>query len=185
MSPYSYLAATQLPALAERTGASIHWRPLYLPGVMKATGNNGPTSVAPKAIYAFKDCNDWAKHYGLPEIKIPDVFPFTAVFADRCAIVAGEQGKLVPYALAMFKKIWVEQKDCTDPVVVAQVLAEAGLEPEAAIARAGTEEVKAALRKNTDEAVERGAFGVPTFFVDGEMFVGNDRLFFVEQALRR
>ena len=185
MSPYSYLAATQMPALAERTGASVRWRPLYLPGVMKATGNSGPTSVAAKAIYSFKDCNDWAKHYGLPEIKIPTNFPFIAVLADRCAMVADEKGKLIPFALRMFDRIWVQQGDCTDEAVVASVLAEVGLDPEATIARAGTDEVKAALRKNTDEAVERGAYGVPTFFVDGEMFVGNDRLMFVEKVLAR
>ena len=185
MSPYSYLAATQVLGLAERTGASVRWRPLYLPGVMKATGNSGPTAVAAKAIYSFKDCNDWAKHYGLPELRIPDDFPFIAVLADRCAVDAEGQGKLIPYVLAMFKKIWADGADCNDQAIVRAVLAQVGLDPEATIARAGTEEIKAVLRKNTDEAVEKGAYGVPTFFVDGEMFVGNDRLMFVEQALTK
>jgi 2-hydroxychromene-2-carboxylate isomerase len=186
MSPYSYLAATQLTALAQRTGAELRWRPLYLPGVMKATGNRGPTEVAAKAMYAFKDVNDWAKHYRLHEIILPDNFPFTAVLADRAAVVADEQGRCGEYTLAMFKTIWGERGDCTDPAVVSRVLKVVGLDPEAVLTRAGSEEVKAKLRANTDEAVERGAFGVPTFFVGmTEMFVGNDRLAFVEQALRR
>jgi 2-hydroxychromene-2-carboxylate isomerase len=185
MSPYSYLAATQVPALAERTGATVHWRPLYLPGVMKATGNHGPTAIAAKAMYSFKDCNDWAKHYGLPELRLPDDFPFISVTADRCAMVAEEQGKLIPFVQRMFRKIWAEGGNCNDPAVIAQVLTEVGLDPEATLARAGTEEIKAKLRKNTDEAIERGAYGVPTFYVGDEMFVGNDRLMFVEKALTK
>ncbi len=185
MSPYSYLASTQVPALAERAHASVRWRPLYLPGVMKATGNTGPTSVAPKAVYAFKDVNDWAKHYGLPAIELPDNFPFTAVLANRVALVAEEQGKLVEYSQKMFSRIWAERADCNDPTTVAGVLGQLGLDAASVVARAGTDEIKARLKANTEEAVERGAYGAPTFFVEGEMFVGNDRLQFVEAALKR
>lgn len=185
MSPYSYLASTQVSALAERTNATLRWRPLYLPGVMKATGNTGPTSIAAKAMYSFKDLNDWAKVYQLPPIELPDHFPFTAVLANRVGLVAEEQGKLPEYAQKMFSRIWAERADCNDPAMVGGVLGQLGLDAEAVIARAGTEEIKARLKKNTDEAVERGAFGVPTFYVGDEMFVGNDRLHFVEQALKR
>ncbi len=185
MSPYSYLASTQLLALAERTNAVLRWRPLYLPGVLKATGNTGPTAIAAKAMYAFKDVNDWARHYQLPEIELPDNFPFTAVLANRVALVADEQGKAADFALKMFSRIWAERADCNDPTVVAGVLGQLGLDSAAVIARAGSDEIKARLKANTEEAVERGAFGVPTFYVGEEMFVGNDRLMFIERALKR
>lgn len=185
MSPYSYLASTRVLAVAERTKAALRWRPLYLPGVMKATGNTGPTSIAAKAMYNFKDLNDWTRHYGLPPIELPDNFPFTAVLANRVALVAEEQGKIAEYSTKMFARIWAERADCTDPLMIAGLLGQLGLDAEAVIARAGSEEIKARLKQNTDEAVERGAFGVPTFYVGEEMFVGNDRLQFVEQALAR
>ncbi|MBS1148804.1 MAG: oxidoreductase [Myxococcaceae bacterium] len=185
MSPYSYLASTQVEAIAERTNATLRWRPLYLPGVLKATGNTGPTSVAAKAMYAFKDVNDWAQHYRLPPIELPDNFPFTAVLANRVALVAEEQGKIGEYSQKMFTRIWSERADCNDPAMIAGVLGQLGLDAEAVIARAGSDDIKARLKANTEEAVERGAFGVPTFYVGEEMFVGNDRLTFVEQALKR
>ena len=186
MSPYAYLASTQLTALVERTNAALRWRPLYLPGVMKATGNTGPTSIAAKAMHNFKDLNDWARHYHLPPIELPDNFPFTAVLANRVALVAEEQGKIAEYALKMFSRIWAERADCNDPLMVAGVLGQVGLDAEAVIARAGTDEIKGRLKQNTEEAVERGAYGVPTFYVGTEeMFVGNDRLHFVELALKR
>lgn len=185
MSPYSYLASTQVRAVAERSSATLRWRPMYLPGVMKATGNHGPTAIAAKAMYALKDCNDWAKHYGLPEIQLPDHFPFTAVLANRTAFVAEEQGKMPEYAEKMFARIWAERADCNDPTVVSGILGQLGIDPVPAIARAGSDDIKNKLRANTDEAVERGAFGAPTFYVGEEMFVGNDRLMFVEAALKR
>lgn len=185
MSPYSYLASTQMLALAERTNATLRWRPLYLPGVLKATGNTGPTANAAKAMYSFKDINDWAKQYQLPPVELPDNFPFTAVLANRVALVAEEQGKIAEYATKMFSRIWAERADCNDPVMITGVLGQLGLDAAAVIARAGSDEIKARLKANTEEAVERGAFGVPTFYVGEEMFVGNDRLHFVEQALKR
>jgi 2-hydroxychromene-2-carboxylate isomerase len=183
MSPYSYLAATQLAELAQRTFATVRWRPLYLPGVMKATGNMGPTAVAAKAMYTLKDLNDWARHYKLPPVNLPNQFPFTAVLANRCALVAEEHGQIAAFTLRMFKLIWADQGDCNDRAALCAVLTEVGLDAEAVMARAGTEEVKAKLRQNTEEAIERGAFGVPTFYVGDQMFVGNDRLMFVERAL--
>lgn len=185
MSPFSYLAATRIDAIAASAGAEAHWKPFFLPGVMKATGNRGPTEIMAKAIYSLKDLNDWAKHLGLPPVELPDEFPFISLTADRLAFVAGEHGKLREWCLRMFKKIWAERKDCNDVEVLTAELKAIGLDPAAAFERAKAEEIKAKLKANTDEAIERGAFGAPTFYVDGEMFVGNDRLMFVEQALRR
>ena len=84
----------------------------------------------------------------------------------------------------MFKAMWQEEKNIGDVEVLGEVLRGAGLDADAILARIGDDDVKAQLKANTDEAVERGAFGAPTFFVDGEMFFGNDRLDFLEEALR-
>ncbi len=185
MSPYSYLASTRVDAIAAGAGAEVQWKPFFLPGVMKATGNRGPTELFVKAAYALKDLNDWAKHLKLPPIELPDPFPFIALTADRLAFVAGEHGKLREWSQRMYRRIWVDRADCNDVAVLSAELKAIGLDPAAALQRAQAEEIKAKLKANTDEAVERGAFGAPTFFVDGEMFVGNDRLMFVEAALKR
>ena len=182
MSPYSYLAATRLPGLAQRTGATVTWVPVYLPGVMRAVGNRGPTEVAPKGVYTFKDINDWASHYGLPAIWLPDEFPFQAAAANRLCIAAGEKGPAL--ALVLFRKIWAERRDASDQAMQREALTEVGLDAAALLERGQSEEVRAQLKANTDEAVARGAYGVPTFYVERDlMFVGNDRLMFVEKAL--
>lgn len=184
MSPYSYLAATRLHDLSARTKASVKWVPVYLPGIMRAVGNRGPTEVAPKGVYTFKDINDWAKHYGLPEILLPDEFPFQAAQGLRLCLAAEEQGRCSELALALFKKIWAERRNVNDEATQREALEEVGLDAEKMLARGQTEEIRAKLKANTEEAVGRGAFGVPTFFVErDEMFVGNDRLLFVEKAL--
>jgi 2-hydroxychromene-2-carboxylate isomerase len=185
MSPFSYLAATRIDAIAAAAGAEAHWKPFFLPGVMKATGNRGPTETFAKALYAHKDLNDWARHLNLPVIELPDTFPFLALTADRLAFVAAEHGKMREWCQRMFKSIWVQRADCNDPAVLTAELTAIGLDPVASLERAKADDIKAKLKANTDEAVEKGAFGAPTFFVDGEMFVGNDRLMFVEAALKR
>ena len=158
--------------------------PVYLPGIMRATGNRGPAELPPKAAWLFKDLNLWAKQYGLPEILLPDEFPFQAAQGDRLCLVADEHGKLSQLALALFRKIWAERRNANDPAMLREALAEVGLDVEKALERGQSEEIRARLKANTDDAVERGAFGVPTFWVDREdMFVGNDRLMFVERAL--
>jgi 2-hydroxychromene-2-carboxylate isomerase len=185
MSPYSYLASTRIEGVVERTQASLSLKPLYLPGLMRATGNKSPIETPSKALYTFKDLNDWAVHYGLPPIILPDVFPFNSAQADRLAVAVGESApdKLLAFCVAMFEKVWVERADPNAEASQAAVLAALGLDAGALIARAQSDECKAKLRANTDEAIERGAFGVPTFFVGDKMFVGNDRLMFVEAAL--
>jgi 2-hydroxychromene-2-carboxylate isomerase len=185
MSPYSYLAASQLEALEKRTGATFNWSPIFLPGLMKAVGNKGPLEVPFKAFYAIKDVNDWAKLYGLPKILPPAEFPFHAVAAQRAFIAAAEHGKGPAFGLAMFRLIWHERRAANDEAVLTRALDAAGLDPKAALERSKTDPVKEKLRASTDAAIERKVFGVPTFFVGDEMFVGNDRLTFVEKALCR
>ncbi|MDY7224851.1 2-hydroxychromene-2-carboxylate isomerase [Hyalangium rubrum] len=183
-SPYSYLASQQVEAVAQRTGAELRWRPFLLGAVFKATGNVPPVTNAHKAAYLGKDLQDWARHLGLPEFRLPESFPINSLKANRLGLVATEQGRIAPFTHAAYRVAFVEGRDLNDPKVLAEVANAAGLVAETAMARAESQEIKDALRRNTDEAVARGSFGAPTFFVGEDMYFGNDRLMFVERALR-
>jgi 2-hydroxychromene-2-carboxylate isomerase len=185
VSSYSFLASTRVEAIVTKAGGTVRWRPFFLPGVFKATGNGGPTAVPAKAQYAWKDTLDWVAHLGLPPLKLSDSFPFATVTANRIALVIDEQGKLREFAERTFNEIWVQGSDPNDPAVLSRLIVAVGADPEAVLPRAQAQEIKDRLRANTDEAVKRGAFGAPTFFIGDEMFVGNDRLDFVERALLR
>lgn len=181
VSPYSYLASTRVEALARRTGAALRWRPFLLGGVLKATGNTAPAEIPAKYRYVKVDVGRWGQRLGVP-IALPPTHPFPTVLAMRCALAAEARGALVPFTHAAFRAAWVDGRDLTSPEVLAAVAASVGLDGAALVAAAP--EQRAALVAQTDEAVRRGAFGAPTFFVGEEMFVGNDRLDFVEEALR-
>jgi 2-hydroxychromene-2-carboxylate isomerase len=183
-SPYSYLACEQVEAVAKRTGAELRWRPFLLGAVFKATGNVPPITTPSKGMYLAKDLLDWTRHLGLPDFRLPESFPVNSLKANRLGLVAAEQGRIVPFSRAAFRASFAEGKDVNDPAVLAELARAAGLEPEKALARIENQEIKDALRRNTDEAISRGAFGAPTFFVGDLMFFGNDRLMFVESALR-
>lgn len=183
-SPYSYLASEQLGAIVQRTGVEVRWRPFLLGAVFKATGNVPPITTPSKGMYLAQDLDDWARHLGLPKFRLPDEFPVNSLKANRLGLVAAEQGHIVPFSHAAFRAAFVHGRDLNTLEVLTQVLREAGLEPDKALARMENQEIKDALRRNTDEAVSRGAFGAPTFFVGERMFFGNDRLMFVERALQ-
>ena|SRR5688572_6304123 len=179
-SPYSYLAATQLEALAARTQAELVWRPMVLGAVHKATGNDMPARVAQKALWMWKDLNRWADQYGVP-FRMSSHFPANTVNAMRLCLVADDAGKAAPVTLAAFRAMWVDDLDLADANVIAQLAAGYDLDATAI----GRQEIKDRLRANTDDAVRRGAFGAPAFFVGDELFWGNDRLHQVERALQR
>jgi len=183
-SPASYLAYTQVPLIAQRTGAALVYRPMLLGGVFKATGNHSPVDIAPKGAWMMADLPRFAKRYRVPYARNPN-FPINTLNLMRGAIAAENEGRLVPYSDAMFRAMWVDQRNMEDPVVIGAVLRAAGFDPAAMLAAIGTAEVKDRLRANTEEAVARGVFGAPTCFVGKEMFFGQDRLDFVEEELRR
>lgn len=183
-SPYSYLAATQLPALAARAGAEIAWRPMVLHAVFKATGNDMPARVEAKARYMLADLERWAHHYGVP-FRFSSHFPANTIKAMRLILVAGGEGRAGDAAIAAFRAMWVEDRDIAAPAELSAIARRVGLDPEAALAAIESPEVKDQLRANTDEAIRRGAFGAPAIMVGDELFWGNDRLHFVEEALRR
>jgi 2-hydroxychromene-2-carboxylate isomerase len=182
-SPFSYLADSQLKALAERTGARVIYRPMLLGGVFKETGNSSPIAIEAKRKYSNVDLERWAKHYGVPALHNAH-FPINTIRLMRGAIAAERLGVFPAYHRAIYDAFWRDGLNLGDAAVVREVLERAGLDAERIAAASEEHAVKDALRASTEAAVARGAFGAPTFFVGDQMFWGNDRLMFVEQALR-
>ncbi|MBM4778044.1 MAG: 2-hydroxychromene-2-carboxylate isomerase [Archangiaceae bacterium] len=183
MSPYSYLASTRVEAMVHPT--PVVWRPCFLPGILRATENRGPAEIPAKLAHLMKDLNDWTEHLGLPPVRLPETVPFLATQANRCALVALDEGKGGPFITAMFRAIWRDGRSASDPQVLSEVLTSAGLDAAKVLDLAAGQPMKERLKAATDEAVSRGAFGVPAFFIGDEMFVGNDRLDFVVRRLAR
>ncbi|MDP6350988.1 MAG: 2-hydroxychromene-2-carboxylate isomerase [Alphaproteobacteria bacterium] len=181
-SPTSYLAYTQLPAVAARRGAEIIWRPILLGGVFKASGNRSPIEVAAKGAYMGVDMARFAKRYGVRFAMNP-YFPINTLALMRGAVAATEDGYHDAYTDAVFPAMWAELKNMGEPAIVAAVLAGAGIDAEAMMARIAEPSIKDKLKTETEAAAARGMFGAPTFFVGDQMFFGQDRLDFVEAAL--
>ena len=179
VSPYTYLADTRLGGL----DAEIVYRPMLLGGVMKATGNSPPKNVPAKGSYLDRDLVRWVARYGVP-FRWNSVFPQNTVKALRIAIVAQHRGWFESVHSRLFAAAWIENLDLSDDAVLASIIEAAGQDPASVLGEITSDDVKAELRANSDEAVARGAFGAPTFFVGDEMFFGNDRLDFVREALQ-
>lgn len=179
VSTYSYLANSQM----KNIDADIVYRPMFLGAVMKATGNNPPKDVPAKGAYLKIDVARWVKRYDIP-YKMNPKFPQNTVNALRLALVAQRDGFFDHVHQPLFDAMWVEEKDLSDPQCLAGIAEAAGMSAEQ-IASVGTDSVKDELRKNTDEAIARGAFGAPTFYVGDEMFFGNDRFEFIREALNQ
>lgn len=181
-SPASYVAFKRLPAIAERTGATIDYQPLLLGGVFKATGNHSPAEIPAKGAWTSVDLARFAARHGVPFARNP-FFPINTLHLMRGA--AGLQGdpRFMAYLAAVFDAMWQDPKNLGDPAEMAPVLARSGLGGDEFMALINAEETKARLKATTEQAVARGAFGAPTFFVDGEMFFGQDRLDWVEERL--
>lgn len=182
-SPYSYLAATQLPEMGARTGAKIEYRPFVLAAVFKATTNDMPAKVPAKGAYMLKDLERWAEFYGV-RFKFSSHFPANTIKAMRLVLVAEDHGCAEPVAQGLFRAMWAEDRDLNDPVVLGDIAEKAGMDPQAALAAIETPAIKDRLRAHTDAAIAKGAFGAPALFVGDELFFGNDRLDFVERALK-
>jgi len=181
VSPYSYLASTRVEALAARTGATLRWRPFLLGGVFKATGNRAPIETVAKGKHMWLDLERWARRLDVP-LRRPTTFPFSPMLALRTSLAA-DPAALPTLTHAVFRAAWAEGRDIADVAVLTAILDEAGLDGAALVAAAPSK--KEALTAQTQEAVDRGTYGAPTFFVGKELFVGNDRLDFVEEALQR
>lgn len=182
-SPASYLAWTQAPGLCRRTGATLRYRPMLLGGVFKATGNASPAAVPAKGRYSSRDMQRFARRYGVTLTMNPH-FPVNTLMAMRLATAALDSEQRDTVLAALFEGLWLRERDLSDIDVLGKTLTDAGLDAAHWAALAQDQTVKDRLKATTEEAVERGVFGAPTFFVGEEMFFGQDRLDFVEEALR-
>jgi len=182
-SPTTYLAHTQLPKLAADTGAELHYMPMLLGGVFKATGNQSPVMVPAKGRWMGGDLARFARRYGVPFTFNPH-FPINTLALMRGAVglQMRDPERFMPYVNAMFHAMWVEPANLGDPAVLAVTLGAAGFDAAAFQALVGDAEVKAKLIAHTEAAVARGVFGAPTCLVGDEMFFGQDRLDFVREA---
>jgi len=183
-SPYSYLAYHQLPKIAQARGAEIVWRPILLGGVFQATGNHSPVDVPAKGKNLLVDLQRWAREYGVAMQMNPH-FPINTLALMRGAVAMQMQGadELQRYLAAIFGAMFEQPRNLNLPAEIGAVLQQAGFDPAAFLAAINDQAVKDKLKSDTAEAVARGVFGAPTFFVGDEMYWGQDRLHFVDHAL--
>lgn len=181
-SPASYLAWTQLPRIAEQAGAQITWKPMLLGAVFKAAGNQSPVMIPSKGRWMLQDLARFAARYGATMRFNPN-FPINTLTLMRGAAGYQDGERFEHYVKTMFEALWVEQKNLGEPEVVAEVLSAAGFDPVEFERLVNDEAVKERLKATTEEAIKRGVFGAPTFFIDDEMHFGQDRLDFVAEAL--
>lgn len=182
-SPYTYLASTQIEKLARDAGAELKWRPFLLGGAFQATGNRMPAAIPAKGKYLFDDVKLWAKHYAVP-FRFPDKFPINTLAAQRAGVAATRLGKGAEFAKRVMHAHFGEGRDVSQADELKACARDAGLDGDAVLAQTQEQAVKDELKSNTEEAVRRGAFGAPTFFVGEAMFWGNDRLELMQAYLQ-
>jgi len=185
-SPNAYLAHKVLPGIEARTGVAFTYVPILLGGVFKLTNNRSPAEslagIRNRLEYEWLEMDRFVRRHGVRFARNP-FFPVNTLALMRGAIAADELGLLAPYVDAMFDAMWAEPKKMDDPAVIGAALAAAGLPAGKLFELVQTQPVKDRLLANTTAAVERGTFGAPTFFIDGEIYFGKDRLSAVEEAL--
>ncbi len=184
-SPWTYLAFEQIQRTLDepvRSGdVALQWRPILVGGVFNTVNPSvyeaRANPVPRKARYQGKDLADWARFVGIDIGWTPPVFPVNSVKAMRGAFVAEEADCLVPYSRRVFETYWGELADISQDEVMAKIVRDVGLDEATFFDKIRSDEYKARLRANTDELIERGGFGSPTIFVDGDdMYFGNDRI---------
>lgn len=186
-SPNAYLAHRALTMIADRTGAKINLIPCLLGGIFKSTGNQAPmiafSGVKGKLDYEMLEMRRFIEEHDLSDFKMNPHFPVNSLTIIRGLIAAQQSGVEEPYVEAVLKAMWEDGENMADEAVIRSVLSDAGLDADGILEATKSAEVKTVLIGNTNDAVARGVFGVPTFFVGDEMFFGKDRLHQVEKAL--
>ena len=184
-SPYSYLAYHQLPKVAKAAGADIIWTPVLLGALFQATGASSPAEIPAKGRHSYIDLLRWAKAYGI-SVKMNPNFPINTLPLMRGAVAMQMRSEVDfhRYLSTIFSAMFEEPVNLGDPIEIGKVLAKAGFDPMQFMTLITDQAVKDKLKENSNNAVARGAFGAPTFFVGEEMYWGQDRLHFVAEALK-
>jgi len=181
-SPNAYIAHVRLPEIVKRCGARLEYKIMLLGGVFQATGNVSPAALKFKAQYTRRDMMRFVNKYRIP-FQFNPHFPVNTLKLMRGAVAAEADGTFARYTDAVFRGMWAEGLNMGEDAVFAEVLSRAGLDAKHVFARIGEDSVKEKLKTYTQAAVARGVYGAPTFFVGDEMFFGQDRLEWVEEAL--
>ncbi|HEY4203989.1 MAG TPA: 2-hydroxychromene-2-carboxylate isomerase [Xanthobacteraceae bacterium] len=186
-SPNAFLSHEAIPAIEQRAGIKFEYVPVLLGGIFKATNNKSPAEtlagVKNKREFMQLETDRFVRRFNVKPYVWNPFFPVNTLNLMRGAIAAQAEGVFEKYVEAAFHHMWVEPKKMDDPEVAAKALTESGLDGAKLLTRAQEPELKAKLVENTQSAVERGAFGSPTFFVGSEMFFGKEQLREVEELV--
>ncbi len=186
-SPNAYLAELVIPSIERRTGVKFVYVPVLLGGIFKATGNMSPfdslRGIKNKPEYMALETQRFIRRHGITTFKQNPFFPVNTLMLMRGAVAAQFEGVFEPYFRAAYHHMWEEPKKMDDIEVFRAAFKSSGLDIDRLIARAQQDDVKKKLIELTGDAVNRGAFGSPTFFVGKEMFFGKDQLRDVEESI--
>jgi 2-hydroxychromene-2-carboxylate isomerase len=186
-SPNAYFAHKVIPEIEARTGATFEYVPALLGGIFKLTNNKAPmiafAGVRGKMQYEQLEIRRFIERHGIKDFQFNPNFPVNTLAIMRAAVAAQMAGSLRPYVDAVFHYMWEEPRKMDDPEVIRASLIESGLDADGLLTASQSPEVKQTLFNNTEKAVERGAFGIPTFFVNGEIFFGKNTLRDVEEEI--
>jgi 2-hydroxychromene-2-carboxylate isomerase len=186
-SPNAYLAELVLPEIEARTGVKFEYVPVLLGGIYKATNNMSPADslrgIKNKPEYQKLETERFMRRHGITKYTLNPFFPVNTLMLMRGAVAASFEGVFEPYFRAAYHHMWIEPKKMDDLDVFRAAFKSSGIDIDGLIARAQQDDVKQKLIKNTNDAVARGAFGSPTFFVGSEMFFGKDQLRDVEESI--
>jgi len=188
-SPWTYLAFHNLQPLAAELNEPVHWRPVLVGGIFNAVNPSvyamRDNPVPAKWAYMLKDLQDWAREAGLKIVFPPRVFPVNSVKAMRGCLWLEPQGKLLPFATAMFEAYWAREEDISQDAVLLKICDQVGIDGDAFLAGIAQPAIKAQLKANTEEVIARGGFGSPTLYLGDDMYFGNDRLPLLKAAILR
>ena len=184
-SPWSYLASTLIGPLARRHRVPILWRPIHLANLMDRIGGMRPLDQNPARVAWYRrDLADRMAQHGLPYDPHPD-YPLRPSRALRACVYAAERGCADAFVRAVMRGYWSEKRDISDLAVLQAMADEVGLGPHSVADIVADESYKAAVVENTDDAIARGVFGVPSFIFGGKLFFGSDRMDLLDAALGR
>ena len=187
-SPNAYLSHKVVSGIEERTGAKFNYIPVLLGGIFKATNNKPPMEaffgIMNKNEYQSIEMQRFQDRHGIDKFKMNPHFPVISLQIIRGAVGAQKDGYLDKYIDEVLKHMWEEPKKMDDPDVIKEAFTESGFDADRLMEQIQDPEIKAQLISNTEEAVNRGTFGIPTFFVGEEIFFGKDTLWQVEELLK-
>ena len=186
-SPNAYLSHLVIPAIEKRQGVKFDYVPVLLGGVFKLTNNRSPAEsnadIRNKPEYQNLETERFIRRHGITRYKMNPHFPVNTLAIMRGAVAARKLGIFERYVDEVYRHMWAEPRKLDDPAILRAALLESNLPADRLFELVQTQEVKDELTAETRRAVERGTFGSPTFFVDGEIYFGKDRLRDVEEAI--